>query len=120
MLLKNFSRLATPRKLYRRYRKDLEHYEEACDHEEHFTERLSGKKNKKGESLADPALLGSLDSGGTYYFGGHRYDVSTWSLKLLEEIVYALNLEMTNEARARVEQVRDSGGAQQLTPPEHE
>jgi hypothetical protein len=111
VLLKDSSRLATPRKIYRRYRKDLEHYEEARDHEEHFPERLFGKKNKKGESLARPGLLGSLDSCGMYYFGGDSYDVSIQSLKLLEEIVSTLNLEMTNEAHARVEKARSSDDA---------
>ena len=82
MLLKSFSQLTTPRNIYRRYRQDLEHYEEARDHGEHFPERLFGKNNKKGEALANPALLGSLDSRGMYYFGGDSYDVSIQSLKL--------------------------------------
>lgn len=101
VLLKDFSRLTTPRTVYRRYRKELEHYEEARDHEEHFPDRLFGKKNKRGESLARPGHLGHVDSRGMYYYGGESYDVSHNSLKLLEEIVSSLNLEMTNEARAK-------------------
>lgn len=37
----------TPRKILRRYRKELQHYEKARDHEEHFPDRLFGRKNKK-------------------------------------------------------------------------
>jgi hypothetical protein len=103
ILLKDFSGLTTPRSIYKRYRQQLEHYEEARDHEEHFPDRLFGKKNKKGESLARPGHLGYVDSRGMYYYGGESYDVTPASSKLLEEIVSALNLEMTNEARAKTQ-----------------
>ena len=103
VLLKELSRLATPRRILQRYRKDLKHYEDARDHEEHFPDRLFGRKNKKGEPLARPGHLGSVDSLGTYYYGGVGYDVTAKGLSSLEEIVNALNREMTAEALAKIE-----------------
>ena len=102
VLLRDLSKLATPRKILRRYRKELQHYEEARDHEEHFPDRLYGRKNKKGEPLERPGYLGSVDSLGMYYYGDNGYDVTEKGLTLLEEIVNTLNSEMTAEALARI------------------
>jgi hypothetical protein len=102
VLLRDLSKLATPRKILRRYRKELQQYEEARDHEEHFPDRLYGRKNKKGEPLERHGYLGSVDSRGMYYYGDKSYDVTETGLTLLEEIVNTLNSEMTAEALARI------------------
>lgn len=96
--------LASPRDTLRRYREQLEHYSTARDHLEHHKDRVKGKKNKKGEPLAQPGHLGYI-TGETLHYGGDDFDISTGSLNLLQEIVGALFNEVMAESDERASRV---------------
>lgn len=96
--------LASPRNTMRLYREQLEHYSTARDHLEHKKDRIKGKKNKKGDPLAQPGHLGYI-TGDNLNYGGDHFDISPTSLTLLEKIIESLFAEVMTEAETRASQV---------------
>lgn len=95
-VIKNYSRMQTPNKLYKRHRKILEDYSHARDHFEHYEERLPG--GKKSKELDNPSDFGNL-RGEHFSLGGMSWDVGRESLKTLETIVAELSAGICQEGR---------------------
>jgi hypothetical protein len=88
----NKAGLLTPRKVWRKYRKPLERYQEARNHLEHYSERLPMGKHSEWRHRREDEFEtiqgdpGAVRLGALFTINGEEWDVSVASAKVLESL----------------------------------